>query len=525
MSKIFNSVQGRKVGRNVFNLSHERKMSLNMGQLVPILCQEVVPGDTFKLSSEVMLRFAPMLAPVMHRINVYTHYFYVPNRIIWDEFEDFITGNGDPIFPHFKINQDVVPYNLPYWDQSGTLPDYLGIPDLTNALSEVEGVKINALPFRAYQKIWNEWYRDQDLQFEVLMRTDSGEMPVDEMDVICRLRNRAWEKDYFTSARPWAQKGDAVELPITGQADLVYDNSNTSANNLRNASDGSLRPNQNLETDGNGLLRDGSAGPLLNLDVTSSHKVDLSTATASTINELRRAFQLQKWLERNARAGSRYTEVLRAHFGVKSSDSRLQRPEYLGGGRQPVSISEVLQTSATSSDGSLGDMGGHGISVGRSNRFKRFFEEHGYVIGIMSILPRTTYQQGIPRMFSKMDKFDYFWPEFQHIGEQEIKNQELFVGNDSQNEGTFGYTPRYAEYKYIPSTVHGDFKDSLSYWHLGRKFSGLPVLNDSFVTANPRQDIFNVLDQDVHKVWCQVYNNLKAVRPMAVYGEPGLIDH
>ena len=255
--------------------------------------------------------------------------------------------------------------------------------------------------------------------------------------------------------------------------------------------------------------------------------MDLSKATftAATINELRRAFQLQKWLERNARSGSRYTEVLRAHFGVKSSDARLQRPEYLGGGRQKVSISEVLQTSETSENSPQGEMAGHGISIGNTNRFKAFFEEHGYVMGIMSVLPRTAYQQGIPKHLQKFDRFDYYWREFAHIGEQEIKYSEIMVRNTSQgNNATFGYAPRYAEYKYIPSTVHGDMKDTLRAWHLGRYFETVPALNASFVKADPSTRIFNV-QGNYHHLWAHIYNNVKAIRPMPVFGEPGLIDH
>lgn len=532
MSKIFNKVPGNKVNRNVFNLSHERKMSMDMGKLVPFLCQEVVPGDTFRVDSEIMMRFAPMLAPVMHRVNVYTHFFYVPNRLVWNEWEDFITGASDPAFPKLQFNAAGNAY--PEYFGKGSLPDYFGLPveTFTDDLLD-KGYNVNALPFRAYHMIYNEWYRDQDLVDEIEIDKSSGikatSTDLAEMAQLCTLRQRSWEKDYFTSARPWAQKGDAVNLPLQGEADLTFDS--TTGRTKAYDSLGNLSSDAPYTSTENGLLYQGdggATGSLYNLDVTGNTKVDLSTATATTINELRRAFQLQKWLERNARSGSRYTEVLRAHFGVKSSDSRLQRPEYLGGGRQPVSISEVLQTSQDTQDSALGDMAGHGISVGRTNRFKRFFEEHGYVIGIVSVLPRTTYQQGIPKSFLKDDKFDFFWPEFQHIGEQEIKNAELYCPPteiEGDTDGTFGYTPRYAEYKYQPSTVHGDFRDNLKYWHLGRIFDNMPTLNEDFVNSNPDNRIFNVLDTDVHKLWVNVYNNVKAIRPMAVFGEPGLIDH
>ena len=527
MSKIFNSVPGNRVKRNVFNLSHERKMSMNMGQLIPMLMQEVVPGDTFRVDSEIMMRLAPMLAPVMHRVNVYTHYFFVPNRIIWNEWEDFITGNGTPVFPKIRVGEESAPDVKDLFTDEGTLPDYMGFPTYRfPSLAGASDFELNALPFRAYQKIYNEYYRDQDLVEEVDISDASGitDEHNETLDLLT-IRRRAWEKDYFTSARPWAQKGDSVELPLTGSADIVYNDDPLNTQILRSSNNSSTQPNANLQTKTSGILTNDVNQLNSVLDLNGTHKVDLSSATASTINELRRAFQLQKWLERNARSGSRYTEVLQAHFGVKSSDARLQRPEYLGGGRQAVSISEVLQTSEATLDSPLGAMSGHGISVGRSNRFKRFFEEHGYVIGIVSVLPRTAYQQGIPKIFRKFDKFDYFWPEFQHIGEQEIKNYELFWNNDEVDEETFGYTPRYAEYKQQPSSVHGDFRNDLKYWHMGRVFDSRPNLNDLFVTAVPTTRIFNVTDINVDKLWVQIYNNVKAVRPMAVYGEPGLIDH
>ena len=527
MSKIFNSVPGNKVKRNVFNLSHEKKLSMNMGDLVPIFCQEVVPGDTFKVSSEVMMRFAPMLAPVMHRINVYTHFFFVPNRLVWSGWEDFITGNDDRILPYLPYGDALHTFLNSVCKTNGSLPDYLGVPNMSHVIDGQ--MKINALPFRAYQLIFNEWYRDQDLWNEVDIYKDAdGKADPNQSFSLAKMQSRAWEKDYFTSARPWPQKGDDVELPLSGEADLVfYGNKTVNAQTFRDQDgDPVANYNDNIYTTAGGFLTDSGGINRHYLDVASTHKVDLSSASAATIIELRRAFQLQKWLERNARSGTRYTEVLRAHFGVKSSDSRLQRPEYLGGGRQPVSVSEVLQTAESNQLGSLGDMAGHGVSVGRSNRFKRFFEEHGYVIGIMSVLPRTAYQQGISRFLTKFDKFDFFWPEFQHIGEQEIKVKELYVPENLDNQDeTFGYTPRYAEYKYVPSAVHGDFKDSLSYWHMGRIFSSQPSLNGTFIKANPTNRIFNVLDDEHQKLWVHVYHNFKALRPMAVYGEPGLIDH
>jgi len=514
MAKIFNSVKGSRVRRNVFNLSHENKLSCNMGELIPIFLQEVVPGDTFRVDSEIMMRFAPLLAPVMHRINVYVHFFYVPNRLVYSGWERFIAGDENEVLPYINSNSAVA--SIPTIFNHGSLADYMGVPDLSGNIGD--GIRINSLPFRAYQLIYNEYYRDQDLSPEVMFSRVGG---AETEYVLLLKRYRAWEKDYFTSARPWAQKGDAVQLPVA-EGSLVYNPSGLGSR-VRDKLDGSIVSTSGDLVDALGMVRHDVSGADVDIDVSNSHDVSV---TAGTINELRRAFQLQKWLERNARTGTRYTELLLAHFGVKSSDSRLQRPEYLGGGRQAVQISEVLQTSEATATSPLGEMAGHGISVGRSNRFKRFFEEHGYVLGIMSVVPRTAYYQGLPRHLQKSDKFDFFWPEFEHIGEQAIKNSEIyFSGEQNLDNDTFGYAPRYSEYKYVPTQVHGDFRNTLEFWHLGRKFDSLPQLNNTFVESNPSNRIFNVTDSDVHKLWVQVYHNVKAIRPMSVFGEPGLIDH
>ena len=531
-NRIFNQVPGGKVKRNAFNLSHERKLSLDMGKLVPIMCTEVVPGDTFRVNSEIMMRFAPMFFPVMHRIDVYVHYFFVPNRIIWNEWEDFITGGedgkADPEFPRFRVTKQ-------FWQQwndehggPGSLADYLGVPYIPEPATENDYIDISLLPYRAYVKIFNEYYRDQDLVQEITVGDHGGifTWPGD----LPKIQNRAWEKDYFTSARPWAQKGDEVSLPIAGagNVDVEFHQQNYGNPAQWRGIDGELVSTGSIvSTSGSSEFDNGTGTYRAFYDPNGSLKVDMSktTFTAATINELRRAFQLQKWMERNARSGSRYTELLRAHFGVKSSDARLQRPEYLGGGRQKVSISEVLQTSETTENSPQGEMAGHGISIGNTNRFKAFFEEHGYVMGIMSVLPRTAYQQGLPKHLQKFDRFDYYWREFAHIGEQEIKRSEIMVRPTIEsNNVTFGYAPRYAEYKYIPSTVHGDMKDTLRAWHLGRYFETVPVLNEEFVQSNPSTRIFNV-EGNYHHLWCHIYNNVKAIRPMPVFGEPGLIDH
>lgn len=521
MKNIFNSTNANKPRRNVFPMVHERKMSTDFGKLTPVFCQEVVPGDSFKMSTEYLMRFAPLATPVMHMVNVYTHFFFVPNRLVWENFKDFITGgekgNSNPAFPYITLAEGSKAYF-----EKHRLPDYLDVPPPPDAVIP-NVTRLNALPFRAYLEIYNEYYRDQNLIDKIEYSKGDGSSDA-EIDILTTVRTRAFEKDYFTSALPYAQKGGAVHIPIAGEAPVVVDQSSINGIRLESIYGGYL--------DGTVAQVDGQVqidGEPQRIDPQDSLKADMTQVTASTVNELREAFQLQKWLERNMRSGSRYIESILAHFGVKSSDARLQRPEYLGGGKSPVVISEVLQTSATDDNTTpQGTMAGHAVSAGKTHYFNKFFEEHGFIIGIMSIIPRTSYSQGLPRIFSKFDRFDYYWPEFAHLGEQEVQNKELFL-YDSDNEEIFGYQSRYAEYRYIPSYVNGEFRDTLLNWHLGRTFNNLPTLSKSFVEADPAQNgferIFAVTDQSAPKIWVQMIHNVTAIRPMPVFADPGLIDH
>ena len=374
--------------------------------------------------------------------------------------------------------------------------------------------------------LYNTHYKDQNLTPATVFSKSSGLFPnADEIMLLTTMRKRAWEKDYFTSALPWAQRGTQLSIPITGVAPVI----------ANGESPGFVQLDGSMPITGSADLNPYSTqakftdqnGNLVKFASETGLESDMSNVSSSTINELRQAFQIQKWLERSARGGARYVEQILSHFGVLSSDARLQRPEYLGGGKTPVIVSEVLQTSATEVDSPQGTMAGHGISVGSSNQFSRSFEEHGYVIGIMSVLPRTSYQNGLPRHLQKFDKFDYYWPEFAHIGEQPVYKNELY--NDfstfaddpaSTNKQTFGYQSRYSEYRYAPDSVHGDFSTNLDFWHMGRKFTSVPPLNTSFITSDPTHRVFAVTDPTEHKLLVQTYVNFQAIRPIAKYGEP-----
>lgn len=508
--------------KSVFDLSHERKMTINMGELVPSFIQEVIPGDSFKVDFEALLRFQPLLAPIMHRVNVYQHFFFVPNRIVWNEWEEFITGgrsgNLDPVHPVFTGNLSDFKLVMTL----GGLADYLGVPVQNFTNTAMPSPDISQLPFRAYQQIYNDYYRDQNLSDEVDFSKGTHYDFASDLNPnfvkLNTLRKRAWEKDYFTSALPWAQRGGDVNLPIGSIAPVT----STVSPQLYNVTKSAFPITVDVQTNALGNIVD----PTNPNDVYQIHGqyADLSNATSSTVTEVRRAFALQRWLEKMARGGARYIEQMLTIFNVKSSDARLQRAEYLGGGKMPVKISEVLQTSATEVGSAQANMAGHGFASGQTAGFTKTFEEHGFIIGILSVMPRTAYQEGLPRIFSKFDRFDYYWPDFAHIGEQAILSKELYLSDTTTSENTFGYQPRYAEYRYGIDTVHGDLRASLAFWHLGRIFGGMPVLNQDFIECNQANDdltrIYPVEDMTFQKLIVQTYANVRAIRPVSKYGEP-----
>lgn len=515
---LFNSVQVSKPKKNVFDLTHDVKMSGKMGRLLPVLVQECVPGDSWQIGCDSLIRFAPMIAPVMHRIDVSIHYFFVPNRIVWENWEKFIVdANTTHVAPYLKADNFEPQYETP--SQAGSariLTDYLGVPLPSNGTGGT--TNINLIPYAAYQAIYNEYYRDQNLVPPIDYKLTDGNNGTSwaRTRELTNIRNRAWEHDYFTSSLPWAQKGAAVDIPlgsINGDAEVYI-------NNLIGPS--TLQATVGNNADVQNLL---SAEPTILNNQLFAHLDDLQVG-ATTINDLRRAFRLQEWLEKNARGGTRYIENILMHFGVKSSDARLQRPEYITGVKTPVIISEVLNTAGTFSGSTAtspvqGNMAGHGVAVSTGKYGNYFCEEHGYIIGIMSVMPKTAYQQGIPKTFLKNDPLDYFWPSFAHIGEQPVQNQELMAYVGVMNEETFGYVPRYAEYKFNPSRVAGEFKTTLDYWHLGRKFSNLPALNQTFIECTPEQceRIFAVQTEE-DNLYMQILHKIRAVRPMPKFGTP-----
>jgi len=499
---LFNSIKLQRPKKNVFDLTHDVKLSAEMGNLTPILTLECVPGDKFDIGCESLIRFAPMIAPVMHRMDVSMHYFFVPNRILWNNWEKFITGNDEVVAPY-----------LYYFDDTDYYPasvrkamDYMGVPPIpTGGTAQA----ISALPFAAYQCIYNEYYRDQNLIAPINYKLEDGDNSPSALRVaeLTQLRKRAWEHDYFTASLPFAQKGAAVDIPLGTITTPYAKIEGTGGYDVPNTSGGNYPVDNAPSPLANGLYAPGTTAEV----------------EPTTINDLRRAFRLQEWLEKNARGGTRYIESILTHFGVKSSDKRLQRPEYITGVKSPVVISEIVNTTGQSDGLAQGNMAGHGISVSSGRSGSYYCEEHGYIIGVMSVMPKTCYQQGIPKTFLKNDNLDYFWPSFAHIGEQAVTNNEIFAYT-SGAEDTFGYVPRYAEYKYMPSRVAGEFRDTLDYWHLGRKFDTAPALSGEFVSCNPTKRIFAVLEgpgsEATDSLYCHVLNKIKAVRPMPKFGTP-----
>jgi len=470
-------------------LSYYKLLTCDMGKLIPIGLTEALPGDTIQQSTSMLLRMSPMVAPVMHPVQIRVHHWFVPNRIIFDGWEDFITGGKDGLG-----SSEPYPTNTaPITPQQGTLLDYFGLP----IGRQLPIGALSMLPLRAYNLIYNEFYRDQDLCGEA---AEENHLPA----------NVAWEKDYFTTARPWSQKGPAITLPLGSSAPVIPSEAKGVPSFTADSWGGG--PHQLRMSAPNLFTHQGTPGPDNQPAYWADPKLmaDLSNATPADIIDVRRAFALQRYQEARAQYGSRYTEYLR-YIGVTPSDARLQRPEFLGGGKQTISFSEVLKTGAVEDPSEpIGTMKGHGIAAMRSNRYRYFCEEHGYIMTLLSIRPKTIYTEGIPKTWSRRTKEDYFQKELELIGQQEIYNRELYAAGTSADNEVFGYQDRYSDYRQSYSGVTGEFRNLLDYWHLARKFASLPVLNESFVACDPSKRIF--AEQTQNSCWIQVQHKIHARR-------------
>ena len=535
---IFSEVRGNEVGRSVFNLSHVKRLTADMGQLLPVLFLECVPGDTMKIGCEAITRFQPLVAPILDSVDLYVHYFFVPTRLLMDgdkDWETFLTGGKDgkdesislPLWSFSYADGTSVNPNNPFsngvTNGKYSLWDYFGLPikDSATDLKVRDANHVLGFAQRAYNFIWNEYYRDENLCDEVSLNNGT-------------VLYRAWKKDYFTSALPWQQRGISPALPISGVVPVNFGSSFSLSNpsfGFANGSDGfklkTLNNAYNVAWD-----KTGTSESVSNKLVgsPSSATVNLETASTFDVAVLREAFQIQRWLELNSRAGVRYTEFLKAHFGYAPLDEVLQRPEYIGGTKSEIVVSEVLQTSATSDTSPQGNLAGHGLGAMSDFITTYTANEFGYIVGIASWMPKPSYQQGVNRIFSRRTKYDFYFPEFAHLSEQAVTKGEIYAtGNDAHDNSIFGYQSCYSEMRYMPSINTSDMRDTFSYWHLGRIFSSDPSLNAGFLTTNPsysggiRKDIFAV--QNEPGMIVQFGNVVEAIRPMPVHGTPGFVDH
>jgi len=517
MRHAFSQVPKADIPRSSFDRSHGHKTTFDAGYLVPILLDEALPGDTYKVNLTGFARMATPIFPVMDNMFMDTFFFSVPIRLLWDNWQKF---NGEQRNPDDSTDFIIPTITSPAGGYLvNSLEDYMGLP------TGIAGIKHSALFHRAYNLIYNEWFRDQNIQDSVV--NNYGDGP--DLPANYTLLRRGKRHDYFTSCLPWPQKGPGVQIPLGSTAPIgTFETTGTSMS-INALSSPGQRFDIRTRTGTNPVLvdyGDASAG-------IGSLFADLSDATAATINSLRQAFQVQKIFERDARGGSRYTEIIKAHFGVTSPDARLQRPEYLGGGSSPVNVTPVPQTSGTPGTGGYtptpqGNLAAYGTASLHNHGFSHSFTEHCVIIGLVMVRADLTYQQGLNRMWSRSTRFDFYWPALSHIGEQAVLQKEIFADGTSNDELVFGYQERYAEYRYKPSQITGLFRSTaagtLDSWHLAQQFASAPTLSPEFIVEDPPIDRVIAVPSEPHFLF-DSYIDMRCARPMPVYGVPGMIDH